>query len=99
MTTDFDLPLSVLVARIEAGWSEEATRSALDALRVSDLIMATAPDEISIALPNTSTEDAQVVERRLRAVVPEARVGITQHHAGDAAPDLLERARASAERV
>lgn len=99
VTTDFDLPLSILVALIDGGWSEESTRSALDVLRVADLITATAPDEISIALPNTSTEDAQVVERRLRAAVPNARVGVTQHHTGDAVPDLLERARAFAARA
>ena len=96
VTTDFDLPLSVLVARIENGWSEESTRAALGALRVADLITATATEEISIALPNTSTEDAGVVERRLLAAVPDARLGVTQHRTGDSVSDLLERARLSA---
>ena len=96
VTTDFDLPLSVLVALIDDGWSEDQTRAALGALRVADLITAPTPEEVSIALPNTSTEDAGVVERRLRAAVPDARVGVTQHQAGDAVPDLLDRARLSA---
>jgi len=99
VTNDFDLPLSILVALIDGGWNEEATRSALDALRIADLVTATAPDEISIALPNTGMEAAQVVERRLRAAVPEARVGIAQYHTGDTVPDLLESARTSAARA
>jgi len=96
MTTDFDLSLSVLVVQRDDGWDEDSTRLALEALRVADLVTATTPEEISIALPNTRTEDALIVARRLREAVPEARLGITPHYNGDAVPDLLRRARDSA---
>ncbi len=96
MTMDFDLSLSVLVVQRDDSWDEYSTRLALGALRVADLVTATTPEEIFIALPNTSTEDALIVAQRLREAVPEARLGITPHYTGDNAPDLLKRARDSA---
>jgi hypothetical protein len=94
VSTEFDLPLSVLVAVLD--WTPESTRRALDALRTADLVTRTADDEIAIALPNTVSENARVVERRLRDAIPEASVGITAHRTGDTVPDLLVRARAAA---
>lgn len=94
VSTEFDLPLSVLVAVLE--WTPDSTRRALDALRTADLVTRTADDEIAIALPNTVSENARVVERRLRAAIPEAAIGITAHRTGDTVPDLLTRARAIA---
>ena len=96
VSTEFDLPLSVLVAILD--WTPESTRRALDALRTADLIAQTADDELAIALPNTVSENAQVVERRLRDSIPEASVGITAHRNGDTVPDLLARARAAVSR-
>lgn len=93
VTTDFDLPLSVLVALMRDGWDDDATQSALGVLRMADLITSTAPEELAIALPNTSANDARGVEDRLRQAVPEARVGVTPHRTGDTVPDLLRRAR------
>jgi hypothetical protein len=93
VSTEFDLPLSVLVAVLD--WTPESTRRALDALRTADLITQTADDELAIALPNTVSENARVVENRLRAAIPEASVGITAHRTGDTIPDLLSRARAA----
>ena len=94
VSTEFDLPLSVLVALAENGWTSEATRRALDALRTADLVAQLEPAEIAIALPNTVAKDAKALERRLREAVPEAKVGITAHRMGDTVTDLLERARA-----
>jgi hypothetical protein len=93
VSTEFDLPLSVLVAVLD--WTPESTRRALDALRTADLITQTADDELAIALPNTVSENARVVENRLRAAIPEASIGITAHKTGDTVPDLLSRARAA----
>ena len=97
VSTEFDLPLSVLVALAENGWTSEATRRALDALRTADLVAQLEPAEIAIALPNTVAKDAKALERRLREAVPEAKVGITAHRMGDTVTDLLERARAVAQ--
>jgi hypothetical protein len=97
VSTEFDLPLSVLVALEEDGWTPDATRRALDVLRTADLVTQPEPAEIVIALPNTVARDARALERRLREAVPEAKVGITAHRMGDTVTDLLERARAVAE--
>lgn len=97
VSTEFDLPLSVLVAVLE--WTPESTRRALDALRTADLIAQTADDELAIALPNTISENARVVERRLRSAIPEASIGITAHRIGDTVPDLVSRARSAARKA
>ena len=93
VSSEFVLPISVLALRVEGGWSDEATRRALDALRTADLVCQSEPDEILIALPNTETEDARVVEERLRAAVPEAAVGVAPFVRGDTVENLVKRAR------
>ena len=95
VSSEFMLPISVLALRVEGSWSTEATRRALDALRTADLVCQLEPDEILIALPNTETEDAHVVEERLRAAVPEATVGVAPFAQGDAVEGLIKRARIS----
>ena len=96
LTTDFELPLSVLVALVDGGWDETLTREALGVLRIADLITATAPEELTIALPNTRSEDARAVERRLREAISEARIGITPYQPGDTVLALVDRARQAA---
>ncbi|PLS86550.1 MAG: hypothetical protein CYG60_06675 [Actinobacteria bacterium] len=93
ISSEFALPISVLALRVEGGWSEEATRRALDALRTADLVCQPEPEETLIALPNTVTDDARVVEERLREAVPEAIVGIAPFARGDTVESLIERAR------
>ena len=93
VSSEFVLPISVLALRVEGGWSDEATRRALDALRTADLVCQPEPDEILIALPNTETDDARVVEERLRAAVPEAAVGVAPFARGDTVESLVKRAR------
>lgn len=95
VSSEFVLPISVLVLRVEGGWSDEAARRALDALRAADLVCRPEPDEILIALPNTTTRDARVVEKRLRETLPEAAVGVAPFTSGDTAGDLIKRARVS----
>ncbi len=95
VSSEFVLPISVLVLRIAGGWSDEATRRALDALRTADLVCRPEPDEVLVALPNTETDDARVVEERLREAVPEAAVGVAPFARGDTAESLINRARAS----
>ena len=99
VSTEFDLPLTVLALFMEDGWREEDVRRALDALRSADLVTRPAPEELLVALPNTGTGDARVVEERLRRAVPKATVGVAPYKRGDAAEDLLKRARVAARQV
>jgi len=99
ISSEFALPLTVLALVIEGGWQEEDTRRALDALRTADLVAQPDPRELLIALPNTKTADAWVVEERLRRAVPKVTIGFAPCKQGEAAEDLLKRARAVAWRV
>ena len=93
VSAEFDLPLSVLALLMQGGWEEVTVRRALDALRAADLIAQPDPEELLIALPNTKTADARVVEERLRKAVPEAAFGVAAYERGDRDKDLLRRAR------
>ncbi len=95
VSSEFVLPISVIALRVGGGWSAEVTRRALDALRTADLVCQTEPDEILVALPNTGTDDALVVEERLRAVVPTAVVGVAPFAQGDTVESLIKRAHLS----
>jgi hypothetical protein len=95
VSSEFVLPISVLALRVGEGWSAGATRQALDALRTADLVCQPKPDETLVALPNTETEDARVVEERLRKAVPEATVGVAPFAQGDTVESLIKRARIS----
>ncbi|HZC19337.1 MAG TPA: hypothetical protein VE225_06480 [Rubrobacteraceae bacterium] len=99
VSAEFDLPLSLLALVVEGGWREEDVRLALDALRTADLVAQPDPTEVLVALPNTKTANARVVEERLRRVVPRARVGVAPYGRGDATEDLLKRARTAAGRM
>lgn len=93
VSTEFDLPLCVLVVRLQDRVPREDARRVVAVLRAGDLIAQPKPREISVALPNTEFTDAGVVERRLRETLPGAAVGIAVHRAGDTVPELLGRAR------
>jgi len=93
ISAEFDLPLAALALVVESGWQEEDIRRALDGLRTADLIAQPGADELLVALPNTRTADARVVEERLRKAVPKATVGVAPYRRGDTVEDLLERAR------
>jgi hypothetical protein len=100
ISTEFDLPLTVLALVIEDGWREENTRQALDALRSADLVAQPNPGELLIALPNTKTTDTRVVEERLRQVVPKATIGVAPRRQDEKTVEgLLKRARDLAWRV
>lgn len=96
VSNEFDLPLTVLALDIKDGWREEDVRRALAALRIADLVARPDLEELLVVLPNTKTADARVVEERLHEAVPKAAVGAAPYRRGDAAEDLLERARAAA---
>ncbi len=98
VSAEFDLPLAALALVVEGGWQEEDVRRALDVLRVADLVVQPAAEELLVALPNTRTADARVVEERLREAVPKADVGIASYRRGDTAEDLLERAKEAVSR-
>lgn len=95
VSSEFVLPISVLALRVGGGWSAEATRQALDALRAADLVCQPTPDETLVALPNTETNNARVVEERLRKAVPQAVVGLAPFAHGDTVESLIKRARLS----
>jgi hypothetical protein len=99
ISLEFDLPLTVLALVIEGGWQEEDTRRALDALRTADLVARPDPRELLIALPNTITADARVVEERLRRAVSKATIGVAPCKQGETAEGLLKRAQAVAWRA
>ncbi|CAA9445469.1 MAG: hypothetical protein AVDCRST_MAG78-2829 [uncultured Rubrobacteraceae bacterium] len=95
VSTDFDLPLTALALVIEDGWREEDVRRALAALRTADVVAQPVPEELLVVLPNTETDDARVVEERLREALPKATIGVAPYERGEAAEDLFERARAA----
>lgn len=98
ISAEFDLPLAALALVVEGGWQEEDVRRALDALRAADLVAQPATEELLVALPNTRTADARVVEERLREAAPKVTVGVASYRRGDMAEDLLERVREAVSR-
>jgi hypothetical protein len=90
---EFDLPLTLLVARAEGGLDPETTRRLLDVLRLADLVTLPTPSELVVALPNTDPDGARAVERRVREILPDADVGLATREPDDEVSDLLERAR------
>ena len=97
VSAEFDLPLSALALRAKESFEPEDVRRALEALRVADLICQPDPAEMLVVLPNTKTQDARVVEERLRKAVPEAAFGVAVRARGDKAENLLKRARGAAD--
>ncbi len=95
VSAEFELPLAVLVAGAKGEWEEDALRRALGTLRTADLVTKPDPSELLVALPNTGTAEARVVEERIREAVPEAALGVASYTRGDSAADLLKRARAA----
>lgn len=94
VAADFELPLSVIALRAgEEGF--EPVRSALQTLRVADLICQPHPAELLVVLPNTGAAGARVVEARLRSAVPEAAFGLVYRIEDDGPQSLLDRAAAA----
>ena len=96
ISSEFDLPLTVLALVIEDGWQEDDTRRTLDALRTADLVARPDPRELLIALPNSKTADAHVVQERLRRAVPKASIGVAPRKQSETAEGLLKHARTAA---
>jgi hypothetical protein len=92
ISAEVDLPLAALVLVVEAGWQEEDIRRVLDRLRAAELVALPAAEPL-VALPNSRIANARVVEERLRKAVPKTTVGVAPCRRGDAAEDLLERAK------
>ncbi|MBA2442604.1 MAG: hypothetical protein H0V53_09395 [Rubrobacter sp.] len=93
VSRDYGLPVTVLVAVVEGGWSAEDLRKALDVLRFADLATLLEPRELAVALPNTTPEGAGAVEERLRKVVPGVRLASAAYRQDETAESLLARAR------
>ena len=95
VSAEYGLSLTLLTARIEDGWTAEATRRALDTLRVADLVAQQSPQDIVAALPNTATDTAWAAEERLREAVPEAITWKTPWAPPETAGELMDRTRRS----
>jgi hypothetical protein len=97
LSDEFDLPLTLLVIRAKGGLDPQTTRRLLDVLRTAEPATLPTPSELAVVLPNTGPDSARAVERRALEVLPDARVGLAVYEPGDAARDLLGRARSAAE--
>lgn len=96
VSTQFGLPLCVLVAVMKDGWDPESENRAVGTLRVADLVARTEGSDLIVVLPNTGPESARAVERRLREMLPKVGIGISEFTPGDKVPDLISRARQAA---
>ena len=93
LSAEFDLPLSVLVVRVEGGLDPETTSRLLGSLRTAELTTLPTPSEFAVALQNTDLDGARALERRLQKVLPEAEISRATREPGDEVSGLLERAR------
>ena len=93
LSAEFDLPLTLLVVRVEGGFDSEKTRRLLDVLRTAELVALPAPSELAVVLQNTDPDGARAVERRVRKILPDADVGLATREPDDEVSGLLERAR------
>jgi hypothetical protein len=93
LSAAFDLPLSVLVVRVEGGLDPETTSRLLGALRTAELTTLPTPSEFAVALQNTDLDGARALERRLQKILPEAEISLATREPGDEVSGLLERAR------
>jgi hypothetical protein len=93
LSAEFDLPLSVLVVRVEGGLDPETTSRLLGALRTAELTTLPTPSEFAVALQNTDLDGARALERRLQEILPEAEISLATREPGDEVSGLLERAR------
>ncbi len=93
LSAEFDLPLSVLVVRVEGGLDPETTSRLLGALRTAELTTLPTPSEFAVALQNTDLDGARALERRLQKILPEAEISLATREPGDEVSGLLERAR------
>lgn len=90
VSIEFVLPLAIVLAlNIKGGWEQGTVRRVFDFLRVADLVTRPGPEELLVALPNTTADDAWVVEERLCEAVPEATSGIATYREGDTGEYLL----------
>jgi hypothetical protein len=96
LSDTFDLPLTLLVIRARNELDPRTTRRLLDVLRTAEPATLPTSSELAVVLPNTSPDSARAVERRALNVLPDARVGLAVYQPGDAASDLLGRARSAA---
>lgn len=96
VSTQFGLPLCVLVVALEGGWDRESEDRAAGTLRVADLASRAGSSDLIVLLPNTGMENARAVERRLRGLLSQAGVGISEFKTGDGASALISRARQAA---
>ena len=70
LSSEFDLPLTLLVVRTEEELDPETTRRLLDALRTAELVTLPTPSELVVALQNTDPGGARAVERRVKRYCP-----------------------------
>ncbi len=96
VSSEFDLPLCVLVLIVENEWEPEDARSVRGTLRTADLIAQIGASELAVGLPNTIYSDAEKVGQRISNAAPESGIGISAYDEGDSVETLLDRARQAA---
>ncbi len=90
---EFDLPLTLLVVRAGEDLDPETASRLLGVFRTAEFVTRPSPSELAVILPNTTTDGARAVERRVREVLPDAEVGLAAREPDEKVPDLLRRAR------
>ncbi len=96
LSREFDLPLTLIFVRSDEALDRGTIRRLLDTLRAADLVTLPNPSELAVALPNTAPEVARAIERRVRGVLPDARIGLAALKPDERPSGLLERARRAA---
>lgn len=95
VSSEFGLPLCAVVVRLPGGWETDLARRVLDGLRLADPSTISAPEELSLILPNTSREAARMVAARLLSIAPDAALGVADYDPSDTPESLVDRARRS----
>jgi hypothetical protein len=97
VSSEFDLPLTLMVVRVGGVLDAETTLRLLDTLRAADLVAIPSASELAVVLPNTTPDGAGALERRVRRVLPEAGIGLAVYEPNDDVSGLLGRARDAAD--
>ncbi len=97
VSAEFDLPLTLMVVRVGGVLDAETTLRLLDTLRAADLVSISSASELAVVLPNTAPDGAGALERRVRRVLPDAKIGLAVYEPNDEFSDLLGRARDAAD--
>lgn len=96
VSSQFGLPLCILAVSppdaASANPESLEIRRLLDALRIADLATVSSLGELTVALPNTSPENASRIAGRLREAAPGSSIREAVYSPGDTPETLVQRA-------